>query len=117
MIPEPTKDADGYPSDESLKIIEKWDLVKRPVYELLDFAEPLWEYPDRFVRTHRTLYLSTGGWSGNESIVEALQKNFIFWMMYWFKTQRGGHYWFNRGMISKTMPGFLGTKKQRLVLK
>jgi len=41
-----------------------------------------------------TLSLSTGGWSGNEDIIRALKKNFIFWSMYWQMNRRGGHYQF-----------------------
>jgi hypothetical protein len=84
-----------YPSRKELKTIKEFDLIKKSVNELYDYIEPLWKYPDRFVRTKHTLYLSTGGWSGNESIIEALQKNFLFWSMYWFRSRRGGHYWFN----------------------
>jgi hypothetical protein len=101
-----------YPTEEELINIELWDLNegddgKYPkLYALLDYVKDLWEYSDRFVigksrkdkwisnRRIRTLYLSTGGWSGNESIIGALHKNFIFWAMYWYKEQRGGHYWF-----------------------
>lgn len=116
---EPTRDADGlYPSDKSLEAIKNWDLIDnshRKVHALLGFVEALWQYPDRFCwykslyrkpykvmksdgtpdkTKYRKLYLSTGGWSGNESIIYSLQKNFLFWAMYWEKSIRGGHYWF-----------------------
>ena len=87
-----------YPREEELKIIEEWDFLNKPaVIEFLDYVRNLWKYDDRFVLTGKRilrLYLSTGGWSGNESIINALQKNFIFWTMCWVKHQRGGHYWF-----------------------
>jgi hypothetical protein len=100
-----------YPTDKQLINVERWDLIEdsenhNKLYTLLDYVKNLWEYPDRFYigksRKHkfmknkriRTLYLSTGGWSGNESIIGSLHKNFIFWSMYWYKEQRGGHYWF-----------------------
>ncbi len=118
---EPTFDTDGYPTEESLKAIKEWDLIEGDagvypkVHALLDFVEKLWSYPDRFcwnkttnyswVYTEfpsdrkykiksRKLYMSTGGWSGNESVIGALEQNFIFWAMYWWKHERGGHYWF-----------------------
>lgn len=116
---EPTHDATGlYPSEESLEFIEKWDLIDtshKKVHALLDFVEELWKYHDRFCwykslyrkpyklvkpdgtpdkTKYRKLYLSTGGWSGNESIIASLRGNFIFWTMCWEKSVRGGHYWF-----------------------
>jgi hypothetical protein len=41
----------------------------------------------------RKLELHTGGWSGNEEIISVLQ-NSMFWVMYWQKSERGGHYYF-----------------------
>ena len=87
-------DRDGYPTEEELEKIKKWDF-KDPI-GLLNYVERLWSYPDRFVLTGKRvlrLYLSTGGWSGNESVVGALRQN-LFWYFYWQKSQRGGHYWF-----------------------
>ena len=87
-------DIDGYPTKKELEKIKKWDF-KDPM-GLMNHVEELWNYPDRFVLTGKRvlrLYLSTGGWSGNESIIEALQQN-PFWYFYWQKSQRGGHYWF-----------------------
>jgi hypothetical protein len=100
-----------YPAESELKKIKKWDLAKQPVNELLDFVESLWTYEDRFVRTNSKLYLSTGGWSGNEDIIGALQHNFIFWMMFWKKTQRGGHYWFDHAMTGQRKYGFIKADK------
>lgn len=92
----------NYPSEVDLKYIKEFDLLKRPVKELLDHVEQIWEYGDwGFKRTYHNLQLHTGGWSGNEDIIEALQHNFLFWGMYWQKELRGGHYYFNTGMVSK----------------
>lgn len=97
---------DGYPTEEELRIIREWDLSTQPVSKLLDYIEPLWTYPDRFQRTKHRLYLSTGGWSGNESLVEALEKTPMFWVLYWQKSQRGGHYWFDDSMVAPSSKGF-----------
>ena len=102
-----------YPSEEQLKRIQEYDLSKRPVSELLDYVEALWKYPDRFVRRFHTLYLSTGGWSGNESIILALEQNFLFWSLYWCKSQRGGHYFFKDDMVSAESKGFIRKAKRK----
>lgn len=98
-------DEDGYPTDEELAEIIYWDFQKKSIYDFLEFIENLWYYPDRFELRDgyknfpkrikvKKLYLSTGGWSGNETIINAVERNFIFWMICWQKSQRGGHYWF-----------------------
>jgi hypothetical protein len=38
--------------------------------------------------------LKTGGWSGNEDIINALQQNVVFWTKYWRTSKRGGFYAF-----------------------
>ena len=42
----------------------------------------------------------TGGWSGNEQIVGAMQKTY-FWVFYWQLSRRGGHYWFEIKFIKE----------------
>lgn len=38
--------------------------------------------------------LSTGGWSDNEDMIQALQGNHLFWTLYWETSRRGGHHTF-----------------------
>ncbi len=96
-------DQDGYPTDDELKKLEEWDGVKDP-FGLIDFLEEIWNWPEWCItkKKGRTgifrkpclrFYLSTGGWSGNESIIGVLQKNF-FWQIFWVNSHRGGHYEF-----------------------
>lgn len=89
---------DRYPTDEEFQRIREWDIFERPVAELLDFLESLWWMPDwGFKLTGKRvlrLELHTAGWSGNEDIIAALQQTPMFWMMFWQKSTRGGHYWF-----------------------
>ena len=79
----------NYPSDIDLKYIKEFDLTKQPVRELLDHIEQIWEYGDwGFKRSYHYLQLHTGGWSGNEDIIVALESNLLFFAMYWTKTLR-----------------------------
>ena len=90
--------SDEYPREDELKTISEWNTLERPVEELLDYIKHLWWMPDwgfklsgkRILR----LELHTGGWSGNEDIIVALQENFLFWALFWHKSIAGGHYWF-----------------------
>ena len=90
-------DDDGYPADEFLGFIASWDF-KRGFDELMVFAMKGHTYRDRVDRTvqdEKAVWtISTGGWSGNESIICALMENTLFWMMCWVQSRRGGHYIF-----------------------
>jgi len=86
-----------YPSEEDLKIIEKWDDLSDPK-GWFDFIRDVWDCPeygwdvkesDRFI----TYKMSTGGWSGNEDIVSAMSKS-IMWPFTWEQSSRGGHFVF-----------------------
>jgi len=88
-----------YPTDAELLEIEKWDFTKRPVKDFVEAIRVIWKYADvgYFKLSGKNilrLQLHTGGWSGNESIIEAIEKNFIFWTMCWARSDRGGHFWF-----------------------
>lgn len=86
-------DDDGYPTEEELAEISKVDWKS-----VLGLARALWQWPE-FWRTehngkHVEHHVSTGGWSGNESIIGAMQENAPFWVMCWMSSRRGGHYVF-----------------------
>lgn len=93
-------DKNGYPENRELRKISKWKISRWS--NLLDFIEYIrerWQYADVGYfdlkgKNTVKLRLSTGGWSGNESIISALEKNFIFWVMGWRRSDRGGHYFF-----------------------
>jgi len=97
--------SEEYPTERQLKTIQEWDCLKEPVLELLDYVYDIWWAQEwGFVKKNgRTqvhkkkcikLELHTGGWSGNEDIIYALQANPSFWMLFWQKSVRGGHYYF-----------------------
>lgn len=100
---------DEYPSDEELRRIETWD--NDDPHGMLAFVRSLWRYADAgyWEVGHRTresvvfnrcgtrscVYdLSTAGWSGNESLIDALKQHPLFWLMYWEQSRRGGHFRF-----------------------
>jgi uncharacterized phage protein (TIGR01671 family) len=98
-------DEDGYPTDLALTLIEKANPFEKNPHELMDFIKRLWQYADWGWSTKKkkmyngkkaVLYsISTGGWSGNESIISALKNNGnFFWTLYWQSSRVGGHYKF-----------------------
>ncbi len=88
----------NYPDEEELAELREWrhgQGIRSECERLLGLAQALWIYPDRFVRISRNrFYVSTGGWSGHEDVIGALQENFIFWSQCWERHNRGGHFWF-----------------------
>ena len=98
-------DGDGYPTEAALDVIREWTFQMSD-RELFDFIKSIWWMPDwswkeceaideRTGRKSYCYYISTGGWSGNESIIQAMQENkWMFWHMHWVQSRRGGHYIF-----------------------
>lgn len=102
-------DEDGYPTEQALEVVEKWHWDDAKGW--FKFIEELWayhdfgwkekdephewqnhkQYKDKIVHRY---YLSTAGWSGNESIIRAMQKNEMMWHLNWVQSRRGGHYIF-----------------------
>lgn len=94
---------DGYPEQKELNLITKWDV--EDVFNLLDFIEERWWMPDwgyekKWGKDHIHnkpvifLNLHTGGWSGNEDIINNLLRNQMFRMMWYSQWNRGGRYRF-----------------------
>jgi hypothetical protein len=96
----PSFDQDGYPTQETLEAIATWPIRSNSdIAELLAFVDAAWHYKPFAIRaegedTKRYIYCATGGWSGNEEIIGALQQNHLFWAMCWLESQRGGGYKF-----------------------
>lgn len=94
-------DDEGYPTEAMLEKIEKWDASEGSYNDLMKFIKPYWRYSFEWYWSE-TEYesegieysISTGGWSGNEDIIRALQMNRLFWCLYWLQSRRGGHYIF-----------------------
>lgn len=90
-------DEDGYPAAADLEKIAHWDFSD---FEgLMEFVQSVWwaaewGFNKKKVDGHEEYHLSTGGWSGNEDIIQALRENVMFWTLYWVQSRRGGHYIF-----------------------
>lgn len=88
-------DEDGYLNDAGLKAIEEWPINGLDM--LLDRVKPVWKYHNCGYWTQRDkgIYrIATGGWSGNEAIASALERNVIWWHFWWVLSKRGGLYLF-----------------------
>lgn len=103
-------DEDGYPTAQTLKLIEIWPWNQPR--EWFEFIKSLWTHRDwgwtekdephdykKGVTVHR-YHVSTAGWSGNEAIVRSMQKNEWMWHFNWVQSRRGGHYIFELKEIS-----------------
>ena len=90
-------DDNNYPDEASLVQIAEWDILKQGIEGLLDLVEDNTNWADRqIIRTGKRVIryeYHTGGWSGNEDVILALQKT-MFWFVFWEKSLRGGHFYF-----------------------
>lgn len=84
---------DDYPSGEKLAAIDNWQAT---LGELLEYVRKLWS-PHGLVQvsvnaeSRMTIYsFVTGGWSGNESLIYALNNNTMANILAWESTHRGG---------------------------
>ena len=83
-----------YPTTEELEEIKTYDFLNDQegfIKLILDlWWLDLYEYSGKRIKK---LVLHTGGWSGNEDIINSMTLT-IFWSIAWQKTVRGGHYYF-----------------------
>ena len=97
-------DEDGYPTEETLDKIENWSYNDPKGW--FKFIENIWhlrswgwtegsyKQNESDSKNKYRYYVSTGGWSGNESIIRAMQENKNLWYYSWVQSRRGGHYIF-----------------------
>lgn len=99
----------GYPTEEEIARIKGWKFPADGTFEqFMDYVKSVGHYwpADTFGWSHegREYEVSTGGWSGNEEIIAAMQDNFLFWAMCWRQSRRGGHHTFTIPEITKVQP-------------
>lgn len=109
---------DNYPEAHELEQIKKWDF--KDFTNLLNFIQDIWAYADMGYFKRRwtkdkwsgkpilEVELHTGGWSGNEDIINALLENKHFSMCWYSKWEKGGHYYFE---INPFNVGFMTVKE------
>ena len=97
----PELDAQGYPTEKTLSTIRGWrgSYLELMGYVNLAWWSPDWGWREIIVENDSGIAeihydISTGGWSGNESLISAMQDYSEFWREAWYSTRRGGHYGF-----------------------
>lgn len=88
---------DEYPTEEELETIRTWK--GDDLHGMMKYIYDLWKYAEYgyWKEENGEYYLSTGGWSGNEDILTAIQSNHVWWMFFWLSSKRGGQYIFSKG--------------------
>lgn len=104
MKPQILLDEYGYPTDEWLDFIKSY--VPNEQITISEFVDVMlrngWHGADwgfvlhRKYRGKRKLELHTGGWSGNEEVIEAIKSNICLthFKMRYVMWKTGGHYYF-----------------------
>jgi len=89
-------DEDFYPEEHELEQIRKWPA--EDIEGMMEFIHERWNFAAAgyWRETPDKWFLSTAGWSGNESIIDAMADNAVFWLMCWVSSRRGGHYEFDK---------------------
>ncbi len=83
-----------YPTEEELQKLQNWDVIK-DLKGFIEYSESLWNMNyGVFEIWGDNLKLVTGGWSGNEDIINYLPS--MFNMLYWKKSERGGLHLFDK---------------------
>lgn len=93
-------DNEGYPEDAELDEIRTWS--HGDPMGLFSYLQCLWWDKDKGIKIRKAksglgnpiwrIELHTYGWSGNESLIEALEQNQMMQLLYWVESRRGGHY-------------------------
>lgn len=116
-------DGDGYPTDEALDLITGFTGTHAELFALVEVVWRLYGW----MRIERTVdgreiavVLVTGGWSGNESIIGALESSFFVQMRLWHSSTRGGRHEYRVpvGQWNSPLPAeLMGTRAQVLGAK
>jgi hypothetical protein len=63
---------------------------------MMEYIKQYWRYADcgYWTQEGNHYFISTAGWSDNETIIEMMERNYVWWGMHWKASLRGGHYEF-----------------------
>lgn len=85
----PTLDKEGYPTEETLEAIKKWDI--KDIEGCLQFISDAWYYEDGAKKVRDGIWtFATCGWSGNESLLYAFYESMVWLMLSWQSIQLSG---------------------------
>lgn len=103
-----------YPTDEELEAVKNWPYENR--FELIDYLINIFWCPDWCITVKgkrvKKVWISTGGWSGNEDIMEAFKLNFHIWAYCWKTHRTGGHYYFEFRPYPKSQKNVVNTSEK-----
>lgn len=101
-IPTILLNEEGYPTQEYLNFIKNYHPEKISIKTFVETISKGWNHRDwgfklgRKYKGIRKLELHTGGWSGNEDVIEAIIENIYLthFSMKYKMWRTGGHYYF-----------------------
>ena len=103
VLPDVLLDEKGYPTEEYIAFIKRYNHQTMPIIDFVEnVLQPGWYFNNwgfklcRKYKGKRKLFLSTGGWSGNEEIISTIldNLNLTHSKMKYINWRRGGHYTF-----------------------
>lgn len=111
MDKRPTFDANGHPSDETKIAIKEWEFKDASGW--LQYVREAWNHTYGTIWEEKGLVkMATGGWSGNEEIIIAMNENLALWGLLWESSHRGGLEVFNTSVCGLAGEGKANVEKQ-----
>jgi hypothetical protein len=82
-----------YPTEEELQRIREWPSTD--LEGLMAFVRSIWWAADALWKAEAgKVFISTGGWSGNEELIGAMRENVAVSALCWQSSHRGGYFEF-----------------------
>lgn len=95
----PSFNKNGYPTEDTLRHIAS--AAWTDFDDLLEYVTDCIDGYGRAWKENGEFKIATGGWSGNESVIAALEKNTVFWALCWSSSHCGGLYVFKIPKLEK----------------